>query len=151
MTSSTEHLLTHILKVIICIYLSHSEENANVYQQQGVIEMPGYRLTAGKTVETIILEKASPDNGWQIALQAVPQLIVVIWQRLNYEDESAIDAMNIHCYGKEVNWKDICQPCFNNGVLTGGCKRTDGPCSSCVFNRRDCDLASRSYDVHVTR
>jgi hypothetical protein len=84
----------------------------------------------------MILKKKSADNGWQVALEGIPWLVEKVWQRLRDGDESAINAMDIHCHGKQVDWNDICQPCIEHGVLTGGCKRIEGPCSSCVFNGR---------------
>lgn len=76
--------------------------------------------------------KGAEGSRCRVAIGATPTLIWEISCRLNDGDESATASMSIHARGTEVIWRDICVPCCENGVLTGGCKKMDGACSICI-------------------
>ncbi|RKL09828.1 hypothetical protein BFJ70_g16595 [Fusarium oxysporum] len=108
--------------------------------QKDMVEIPGFRVVSGKTIDTMTIEMQHNDR-WMTALEAVPCLIWSVYQRLKNGNQAAVHAMIIHTYGEEVNFENICQQCDEYGVLTGGCKRWGDAydsCSNCIFNGRIC-------------
>ncbi|KAM5359592.1 hypothetical protein ACJZ2D_014355 [Fusarium nematophilum] len=121
------------------------EDLTNEPKRIGVVYITSeFRVCPGRTADTmkieILLQKDGEAEGhlWQGAIEATPTLIGEISRRLCGGDESVMASMSIHACGTEVIWWEICAPCSENGVLTGGCKKLDGPCSTCMYYKRAC-------------